>query len=295
MNDLLMYLCMGAVVWIMYRGVSGKNIIPFIKKTKKKKVDERGIGGAVKELEGSFADLAGIKTIRGNMIELKPVNETRTFVGAITCYPINYQLRSRLEQEETDDQYEHLLASLSLGPGREVKICIHVQSRPIELTDQLKQYHDAFGQLDPIAQRYAQSMFFPFLEQWQSTVDEYDYARFFFVILEYPPKMLEDLDEDTILAKARNEFARLSGNIISNYGRMGGIAEDCSIEALLEAMYFACNKRTGSVESLRNILNSDARLSTIVMPDYRADNMRPAYRYLEEEEEELTSNAKEAS
>jgi hypothetical protein len=279
-SDLLMYMGLAIVAYILWRGLNNKPVFPFLSNRKKKFNDERSAGKA-KEIQGDFKELIGIKGICGNLIELQPENGIRTFVGAVQCDPINYQLRSILEQRETDNAYEVLLASLSLGPGREVKIAVHVQSRPIELVDQLKQYHDAFGKLDPIAQRYAQSMFFPFMEQWQNSVDEYDYARFFFVILDYSPKMLEGLDEDMILSKAQNEFVRLSGNIISNYARMGGIAESCDIEGLLEAMYFATHKRSGTVEGFRSILSHPGRLSNSVTSDYSRD----AVRYLEDEEE----------
>lgn len=156
------------------------------------------------------------------------------------------------------------------------------QSRPIELVDQMKQYHDSFPKLDAIAQRYAQSMFFPFMQQWQNSVDEFDYARYFFVILEYDSKMIEGLEDDQIDARALNEFVRLSGNIISNFARMGGIAEECSIVDLLEAVYFATHKSSGSVEGFRSIVNKSGRLSNVVIARY-SDDSRPAYRYVEEE------------
>lgn len=291
MNDLLMILGLALVGFVLWRGLNNKPIIPGLNNRKKKKTDERSVSKA-KEIEGDFKELIGLKDIHGNMIELLPENDIRCFVGAVKCRPINYQLRSYQEQINTDNAYEELLAKLSLGPGREVKIAIHVQSRPIELVDQLKQYHENFQNLNEVAQRYAKSMFYPFLEQWQNSVDEFDYERYFFVELEYSPRMLEELDEETIIAKALNEFVRLSGNIISSYGRMGGVAEMCRIEDLLEAMYFATHKRTGTIEGFRKLMKSNARLSNIVMSDYS----REPYKISEEDElhEEDKEDAKTA-
>jgi hypothetical protein len=277
-----MILGLGLVGYILWRGLNNKPILPFLANRKKKSVSNRS-SGTTKEIKGDFKELIGVHRICGNLLELKPESEIRTFVGAVKCDPINYQLRSNAEQDQTDNAYENLFASLSLGTGREVKIAVHIQSRPIELVDQLKQYHEAFAKLDPIAQRYAQNMFFPFMDQWQNSVDEYDYARFFFVILEYTPKMIDSLEEDQIDAKAHNEFARLSGNIIGNYARMGGIAETCTIEDMLESTYFATHKRSGSVEGFRSIFAKQGRLSNVVMSDYS----RPSYRYVEEEEGEI--------
>jgi hypothetical protein len=277
-----MFLGLGIVGYILWRGLTNKPILPFLNNKKKKVVPGRSAGKA-SEIKGDFKKLIGIERICGNLLELKPENELRTFVGAVKCDPINYQLRSNAEQAQTDNAYENLFASLSLGTGREVKIAVHVQSRPIELVDQMKQYHEAYPKLDPIAQRYAQNMFFPFMEQWQNSVDEYDYARYFFIILEYSPKMLDSMDDDQVDAKAHNEFVRLSGNIIGNYARMGGIAETCTIEDMLESTYFATHKRSGSVEGFRSIFAKQGRLSNVVMSDYS----RPSYRYVEEEEGEI--------
>ncbi|RED76024.1 hypothetical protein [Cohnella phaseoli] len=273
MDDLLMFFLLGCIGYIMYRGITGKPILPFLANRKKKDTDQRSVK-KIKELKGDFKELIGLKDIHGNLLELIPENNIRTFVGAIKCRPINYDLRSLQEQIETDNRYEELLAKLSLGPGREVKFAIHVQSRPIELIDQLKQYHENFKDLNEIAQRYAQSMFYPFLEQWQNSVDEFSYSRYFFLILDYSPKMLEGLDEDSILAKAQNEFLRLSGNVISSYSLMGGASDVCDAEGQLESLYFATHKRNASIETIRSILNRPGRLSNVVTSNYEREPFR---------------------
>lgn len=294
MWDLFMYVGIGLIVFIMYRGMNNKPIIPGMgNKSKKLKVNKREAASKGKEILGDFKDLLGIKEMYGNIVELKSDNkDVRKFIGSVKCEPINYDLRSYDEQAETDRAYEHLLASLSLGPGREVKIATHLHSRPIELFDQMKLYYDAFPNLDAVAQRYAQTMFFPFMESWQKGVEEYDYARYFMVMLDYTEKMLGNMDEDSILVKVRNEFGRLSGNIISNYGRMGGIAEVCQQQAVFESLYFATHKKTGSIEKFRRIFEAVNPLSSVVMTDYSNENSREAYRYLEEEEEAKENETK---
>jgi hypothetical protein len=276
-----MFLALGAIGFMIWRVQTGKTIFPWQGRKKQVKTVERS-SSAVKEIDGSFAELVGIEAIRGNMVELKPENGVRTFVGAIRCFPINYSLRSYLEQEMTDIAYEHLLASLSLGPGREVELAFGIQSRPIELVDQIKVYYDNYKNLSDVAQRYADSMFFPFLKQWENSVDEFDYVRFFFVPLHYDPKMLEGYDEEMIYAKAFNEFERLAGNIISNYGAMGGVSKKVNITDLIEAMYFATHKQSGTVEGFRSLIKP-GRLLTTVMSDYT----RESYRYLEQDDEEV--------
>ncbi|WP_240421861.1 hypothetical protein [Paenibacillus periandrae] len=276
-----MYLGIGLCAYFLYRGLNNKPIIPGLAGKKKKDINKRQVSYQAKEIKGSFNDLIGIKQVFGNLFELKSDNkDVRKFVGSVRCEPINYALRSYEEQAETDRAYEHLLASLSLGPGREVKIATHLHSRPIELVDQMKLYTDNFPNLDPIAQRYAQSMFFPFMDTWQKSVEEYDYARYFLVMLDYTEKMIEDMDEESILIKVRNEFGRLGSNIISNYGKMGGYSEVCQQRQLYEAMYFATHKKTASINNFRRLFERENPLSQFALSDYSRDS----YRYLEEEE-----------
>ncbi|NHN33143.1 hypothetical protein [Paenibacillus agricola] len=283
MWDIIMYLGIGLVVYFLYRGLNNKPIIPGLSGRKKKDSNKRQAATQVKEIKGSFNDLIGVKQVFGNLFELHSDNkDVRKFVGSVRCEPINYALRSYDEQAETDRAYEHLLASLSLGPGREVKIAPHVHSRPIELVDQMKLYYDNFPNLDPIAQRYAQSMFFPFMETWQKAVEEYDYARYFLVMLDYTEKLIGDMDEESILIKVRNEFGRLGSNIMSNYGKMGGYSEVCQQRQLYEALYFATHKKTASIKNFRRLFERENTLSQFALSDYSRDS----YRYLEEEENE---------
>ncbi|RUS44982.1 hypothetical protein [Cohnella sp. AR92] len=282
MADLIMYVALGLVGYLLYRGLNHKPIIPLRKRAKKQK-NKRELAINTREIKGPFNELLGIKTVHGNLFELKTEQkDVRVFVGAVQCEPINYALRSNDEQADTDNAYEHLFASLSLGPGREVHVATHVHSRPIELVDQMKVYYNNFQNLDPVAQRYAQTMFFPFMETWQKGVEEFDYGRYFLVTLDYSNKMIGDMDEDSILVKVRNEFGRLASNIISNYGRMGGIAEICQQRDLYEALYFATHKKSASIEHFRSLFDRENPLSPFVMSDYS----RKGYRYLEEEENE---------
>lgn len=282
MSDIFMFLGLGLIGYLIYRVMTNKPILP-INNKKKKKDEKKPSTSITRELDGDWKDIIGVKQIVGdNMIELVEEGDVRTFIGVVKTEPINYQLRSLSEQEDTDRAYERLLAQLSLGPGREVKLGIHVQSRPIELIDQMQQYYDAFPTLQPIAQRYAENMFFPFMEHWQKSTDEHNYARYFFVILEYPPKLIEDLEDDLIYSKAMNEFNRLGSTIVNGYGRMGGVGKLGSIEDLLEAQYFATHKQSGTVKGFRSILANSGRLSNIVMSNYS----RPANRFVDEEFEE---------
>lgn len=289
MDDILMILGLLLVGFVIYRGINNKPIIPGLGgDKKKKKSSSKGNASAVhtQEIRGNFRDLIGLHAIHGNMIELKSENQLRRFTGAIKVRPINYLLRSYDEQVQTDNAFEDMLARLSLGPGREVPMVIHVQSRPIELVDQLKQYHDNFPNLSEVAQRYAQSMFYPFMEQWQNSVDEYAYSRYIFFTLEYTPRMLDGLGEKTIIAKALNEFTRLANTAISSYGRMGGLAQTCGIPDLLEAMYFATHKSNASIEDFRRIMQKEGLLSYIVEPDFERSD-RPAFYFDETEQDDF--------
>ncbi|MDQ0896343.1 MULTISPECIES: hypothetical protein [unclassified Paenibacillus] len=288
MSDIFMFLGLGLIGYLIFRVMTNKPIIPLSKK--KKKTENKKASIQTRELEGDWKNIIGVKQIVGdNLIELEQRGDIRTFVGAVKTEPINYQLRSIIEQEDTDRAYERLLAQLSLGPGREVKLGIHVQSRPIELVDQMQQYYDAFPSLQPIAQRYAESMFFPFMEHWQKNTDEYNFARYFFIILEYPPKLIEDLDDDLIYSKATNEYYRLGSTIVGGYGRMGGVAKLASIEDLLESQYFATHKQSGTVKGFRSILANPGRLGNIVTSDYS----RPANRFVDEDLEEQAEEIKD--
>lgn len=291
MDDILMIAGLLLVGFIIYRGINNKPIIPGLGGDKKKSPKKTASSSVhTQEIRGSFRDLIGMRAIHGNLIELKPENQVRRFTGAIKVRPINYLLRSFDEQVQTDNAFEDMLARLSLGPGREVPLAIHIQSRPIELVDQMKQYHDNFPNLSEVAQRYAQSMFYPFMEQWQNSVDDYAYARYIFFTLEYSPRMIEGLEEKTIIAKALNEFTRLANTAISSYGRMGGVAQTCGIADLLEAMYFATHKSNASIENFRRIMQKEGLLSYIIEPSFE-DSERPAY-YFDETEQDYFDGGK---
>jgi hypothetical protein len=281
MSDFIMFISLGFIGYLIYRVNTNKPLIPGMK-TKAKTDKRKKEVGPTKELEGDWKSIIGIKNLVGDhLLELVKEGETRTFVGAVRTEPINYQLRSLAEQAETDRAFERLLASLSLGPGREVKFSLHVQSRPIELVDQMKLYYDTYPTLQPVAQRYAQSIFFPYMEQWQGSVDEYNYVRYIFIILDYTDKMTEGMDEDVVYSKALNEYTRLANNIVGGYGRMGGVSRMSTQIDLLEAMYFATHKQSGSVEGFRSIFKHPGRLLNVVMSDFSTD--REANRFLDEE------------
>lgn len=274
MSDLMMWFAIGIVVYIMYQGINGKPIIPFLSKKKKKTPAKLKDDKAIKEIQGSFTDMLGIKAMHSELVELKPQNNVRTFVGAIHCGPINYALRSNEERKSTDDSLEKLFASLSLGPGREVKVAYHVQSRPIELVDQIKEYQDALPNHTPVVQRFAKSLFFPFLQSWQMSVEEYDYERYFLVILEYSENDTADLDDDQIILKSSNEYLRLSNTIITNYGHMGGLAKVCNEEKLYEAMYFAVRKKTGHIKEFRSLIKASVGVTPIVTSNFSRTSLR---------------------
>jgi hypothetical protein len=281
-NNLIMILLIGVVVYIFIFPIMGKPYPIKIFKSKKKSYQKsRQPKQETQELKMNFQELIGVKGIHGEVVELNHEGEGRHFVGLIKTQPINYLLRSINEQEVTDRSYEQLLAQLNLGPGREVNFGIHIQSRPIDLSEQLKPYDESFPTLNPIAQRYAQNMFFPYMEYWQKTVDEFDYQMFFIVDLIYDARLLEELDEDAIILKVRNEFNRVAQIIIRNYGNMGGTAKVCEEIEIYEAEYFAVNKQTGSIEYFNRFIAKEGVLSPFVT----GDTKKPAVRFDEFKEE----------
>ncbi len=285
--DIFMYLGLAAVGWIIYCLITEKPIIPWLSKKmskNKKKSNERIRSNQPdKELEVTIKELLGIKEFYGDMVELlEGKNGIRTFATIVKTEPINYLLRSMDEQVETDNAYEHMIASVSLGPGREVQFGTHVSSRPIDLEDQLRPYQENFPNLQPGAQRYAESMFFPFLRQWQQSVDEFDYQRYFILRVPYTADALESLTEESVLVKARNELGRLSNNIRLNYKRMGGRCKACTEIDLYEALYFSLNKQQGSLKHFRSLMEKEGILSPVVLSDFS----RQSYRFMEDQENE---------
>lgn len=261
MTDILMILMIAAVCFVFYFPIVGK---PYPIKFKPKKKKHKKATSETPELNVSFQELMGIKAIYGDVVELESAKSGRNFLGLIKVEDINYLLRSFNEQKQTDMAFETLLAQLNLGPGREVNIGIHVQSRPIDLSEQMKPYQENFDKLNPIAQRYAESMFFPFIEYWQQTVDEYDYQGYFRVDLKYNDLLLEDLEEEQIIMKVRNEFNRVASIIQRNYNAMGGQSTICDEYLLYEALYFAVNKQTASIERFKRMMNQEGLLSPFV-------------------------------
>ncbi len=257
----------GAVIFIFSYPIMGK---PYPFNFRKKKKATKKTTQETPMLDISFQELMGIKAIYGDIVELETEKKVaRNFLGLIKVDDINYLLRSINEQKQTDLAYETLLAQLNLGPGREVNIGIHIQSRPIDLSEQLKPYHESFDKLNPIAQRYAESMFFPFMEYWQQTVDEYDYQAYFRVDLKYRDVLLEDLDEEQIIMKVRNEFSRVASIIQRNYNSMGGQSTICNEYLMYEAMYFSVNKQTSSLERFKSLMAQEGLLSPFVTGETR--------------------------
>lgn len=263
-----MLIMIGAVIFIFSFPIMGK---PYPIKFKKKKKDTKKSNQETPELEGTFQELMGIKAMYGDIVELESEKKSgRNFLGLIRVEDINYLLRSLNEQRQTDLAFETLLAQLNLGPGREVNVGIHVQSRPIDLSEQLKPYQESFEELNPIAQRYAESMFFPFMEYWQQTVDEYDYQAYFRVDLKYNDVLLEDLDEEQVIMKVRNELNRVASIIQRNYNSMGGQSTICNEYLMYEAMYFAVNKQTSSLERFKKMMAQEGLLSPFVTGDVKS-------------------------
>jgi len=293
--DIFMYGGLAIVGWAFYCILFEKPLLPvWVMKWFESKKNSKNSYNDKKEdieLKISLKELLGITGFYGDLVELNDSKGIRKFVGAVKAEPINYLLRSIDEQAETDSAYEHMVASLSLGPGREVDFATTVSSRPIDLGDQLLPYEEAFPLLDPIAQRYAQTMFFPFMKQWQQTIDEFDYQRYIPIIIRYTDKMIDGLDEDSILIKARNEFGRLSSNIRVNYKRMGGRCKVCTEYDLYEALYFALNKQTGSLSHFRSLMEKEGVLSPFICSDYS----RESYRYIENEEDVIDGTTKESA
>lgn len=263
-----MIILIGVVIFIFSFPIMGK---PYPIKFKKKKKNAKRSQQESPKIEGSFQQLMGIKDMYGDIVELETEKKSsRNFLGLIKVDDINYLLRSLNEQRQTDLTFETLLAQLNLGPGREVNVGIHVQSRPIDLSEQLKPYQESFENLNPIAQRYAQSMFFPFMEYWQQTVDEYIYQSYFRVDLQYSDILLEGLDEDQIIMKVRNEFNRVASIIQRNYNSMGGQSTICNDYLMYEAIYFAINKQTSSLEKFKKMIAHEGLLSPYVTGDVKS-------------------------
>lgn len=268
LSTLLMLIMIGAVIFIFSYPIMGK---PYPFQLKKKKKNTKKSKQETPEIEGTFQELMGIKAMYGDIVELDSEKRSgRNFLGLIKVDDINYLLRSLNEQRQTDLAFETLLAQLNLGPGREVNVGIHVQSRPIDLSEQLKPYQESFETLNPIAQRYAESMFFPFMEYWQQTVDEYDYQAYFRVDLKYNDILLEELDEEQIIMKVRNEFNRVASIIQRNYNSMGGQSTICNEYLMYEALYFAVNKQTSSLERFKRMMEKEGILSPFVTGDSKS-------------------------
>jgi hypothetical protein len=287
LTNIIMLIMIGAVIFIFSYPVMGKPY-PF-KFGKKKKSNIKKSKEESPEIKGNFQELMGIKAMYGDIVELASEKKSgRNFLGLIKVENINYLLRSLNEQRQTDLAYETLLAQLNLGPGREVNVGIHIQSRPIDLSEQLKPYQESFEKLNPIAQRYAESMFFPFMEYWQQTVDEYDYQAYFRVDLKYSDILLEGLDEEQTIMKVKNEFNRVASIIQRNYNSMGGQSTICNEYLLYEAMYFSVNKQTSSIERFKRMMEKEGILSPFVTGDVESSV------YVDELEEENEGDNNEA-
>ncbi|MGG6447737.1 hypothetical protein [Pseudobacillus badius] len=282
MGDLLFFLVLGIVFWIVYAKISKRPIIPWKetaatkearsgfekvmsdrkrKNAKKKAINSRKKNNKkgndedvyIEEEPDVFADLLdNIEDIKDHMIHLKD-NE---FIMFAEVRPCNYFLRSQDEQEAIDGNFESWLATLNYN------IKIYLQARYVDLDEpigEMRKNLETQLDLPPNAVIYGQTMLED-MERWQLSAPRYEVKRYILFTYKVNLNTLsgansgnEREQRDKIEEKAFSELYRRL-NAAKTILRKSYMEVDLlTTEGIIEVLYHAFNRRKALKTKYKNV------------------------------------------
>ncbi len=218
------------------RKTSIKSLLHFYKKNET--ADNHGHQFSPKSLD----DFLQIRHISRGMICLN----SGTYVSALRCEAVNYDLKNETEQEGIDVAFERWL-TLTDWP-----MCWYIQSRPVDLSTQVNDYRRRITLLNENAQRYGEGVI-QYLQQWIHAQPRFDTVRYVLF-----PLMTSEISRTTSPSggensdriseeKAHHQLLRRVRASQSALERCGVKTTICNSDDLLEMIYFAANRHRASL------------------------------------------------
>lgn len=294
MKDLLYFIVMGSILWIVYAKTSNKSIIPW-KETDTTRDAKRGLSKSIEERKNKkkkenhyveqepqlFMDLLSeVKDIKGHMVHLKG----NKFLMFAEVRPCNYFLRSQDEQETIDAIFESWLASINYN------IRVYLQTRYIDLSEPIEEMRKNMMEQDdlpPNAIEYGKAMLED-LKRWQAAAPRYEVKRY--IIFPYTVKMnsinSEDTEEELAEKIEEKAFAELYRrlNAAKTILKKSYMEVDLlTTEGITEVLYHHFNRRKALKRKFKDIKEREM-LSNYVTADQTQDRIELVKEMIKENE-----------
>lgn len=222
----------------------------------------------------SFAEFIGVQKIADNMLHLAD----HTFVAAIRCHPVNYDLRNEVEQEGIDISFERWLTSA------EWEMCWYTQARPVDFAGQLAAYRAKLTPLNEYARRYGKGMI-NYLQSWVDSQPRFEVVRYVLFPYRVVGGNQVELTAEQMVEKARRELQRRVRMSVVALERCGVGVIPCSTVELAEMLYYAVNRNRARAAKLDDIERHEM-LSLYVTSDQDETVAHEVKKYVENQESE---------
>lgn len=246
MKDILVFLLMGIVIYVVYRVAMKEPILPWKESTNKKskykvksKKQSKNIVPLDKEPE-IFQDLLkDIKEIDNHMIR----HHDDTFVLISEVDPVNYFLLSDAEQEAIDVVFERWLAQISYN------VKFYFQNRYIDLYEPIESMQKNMNEADDLhvnAAHFGKSLVEE-LQKWQQIAPRYETKRYLIFVYKVNVNDIKAEDADEleikIVEKAFAELYRRFNTAKSQLRKARMDVQLLTSEGILDVLYHTFNRR----------------------------------------------------
>lgn len=167
-----------------------------------------------------------------------------TYVAALRCEAVNYDLKNEMEQEGIDIAFERWLTQADWP------MCWYIQSRPVDLSNQVNDYRRRILDLNENAQHYGEGVV-QYLQQWIHSQPRFDTVRYVLFPLNLSeisrPSREGGVNSDRVSEeKARHQLLRRVRASQTALERCGIKTTLCTTDDLFELIYFAVNRHRAS-------------------------------------------------
>ncbi|MBO8172384.1 MAG: hypothetical protein H0Z33_10875 [Bacillaceae bacterium] len=214
-----------------------------------------------KEESSPFPDFIGIRQISREMIWLPD----HTYMAALKCEPVNYDLKNETEQEAIDIAFDRWLSSV------EWDMCWYTQSRAVDLTQQLELYRERMSGMNEPSREYGQNTI-RYLESWVRSQPRFETIRYILFPYQIPGKKVSQLSEEQMTEKALGELSRRIRMTRLSLERCHIYSHPCTSQDLREMVYFAVNRRRAGLARLEDVDEYDMLAPSVTSDESGAQN-----------------------
>lgn len=300
MKDILVFLLMGSVIYVVYRIAMKEPILPWKEsknkksnyKVKAKKVSKHTIP-LDKEPDIFKNLLKDIKEIDSHMIR----HHDDTFVLIAEVDPVNYFLLSDAEQESIDVTFERWLAQISYN------VKFYLQNRYIDLFEPIDAMQKNMREADDLhdnAAHFGKSLVDE-LKKWQQIAPRYETKRYLIFVYKVNVNDIKADDaeelETKIVDKAFAELYRRFNTAKSQLRKARMDVQLLTSEGILDVLYHTFNRRKaiknrfkdfGVKEMLAQYVTADQDETRIQLVKEAIDNENAEHNEREDEKEKVS-------